>query len=135
MKHSVVSRLSVLLLTLPLLLGITSCTTTGQNPFSGKALVQFDQGQFFVLYLEASKAYVVAKSKLVEMRDNKQIDDATWTKLVAADTKIQRIDDEILYSLQNPAYPVDMAKVSAFVKEVMGVLVQAGVKGITSGAL
>jgi hypothetical protein len=103
--------------------------------FSGKAVIQFDQANFFVVYLEASKAYVVAKSKIVEMRAAKKINDADWLLLQTADTKIQRIDEEIIQSLTNPLYPVDMAKVSAFVKEVMTVLVAVGVKGVTMGAL
>lgn len=123
------------LLIILVVLAATSCATSTQTPFSGKAVVQFDQANFFILYLEASKTYVVAKAKLIEMRDAKQIDDATWEKLKAADAKIQRIDEEILTSLTNPAYPIDMAKVSAFIKEVMGVLVAVGVKGITAGAL
>lgn len=114
---------------------LVGCTTTSQNPFSAKPVVQFDQAGFFVLYLDVSKAYVLGRYQIAQACAAKALTPETCAQLADVDAKIQRIAEEINTSIQNPAYPLDLQKIQQFAELVLGVLVKVGVKGVSGGLI
>jgi hypothetical protein len=109
------------------------CATGSPNMFSGKPVIQLDQGAFFVSYIKVSMAYAVFKYQMTEWCAAKAVPVATCANMAATDTMIQKIAEEINTSLQNPQYPIDMQKVQIFMDMVLSTLVKVGVKGITGG--
>jgi len=112
---------------------VGGCSPKSPNLFSGKPVVEFDQAQFFVTYIKVAKVYVILKLQVVQACAAKALTPAACEQFDQADQAIQKIDGEILTALQNPAYPLDMAKVQTFVDLVLVTLVRVGVKGITGG--
>jgi hypothetical protein len=109
------------------------CATSSPHMFSGKPVIQLDQGAFFVSYIKVSMAYAVFKYQMTEWCAAKAVPAETCANMSATDTMIQKIAEEINTSLQNPQYPIDMQKVQIFMDMVLSTLVKVGVKGITGG--
>jgi hypothetical protein len=114
---------------------LAGCATNSPNMFSGRAVIQLDQAQFFVTYVKVAMAYAVFKYQITQACLAKALTPDTCESMKTTDQQIQRIDEEILTSLQNPQYPLDMAKVQKFVDLVLGTMVKVGVKGITAGVM
>jgi hypothetical protein len=119
-----------MVLILVLAFSLIGCTTANPNMFSGKAVIQLDQGTFFVTYVKMAMTYAVFRYQVIEACTAKIIPQATCDSLAESDKGIQKIAAEINDSIQNPAYPVDMQKVQIFIDLVLGTLVKVGVKGI-----
>jgi hypothetical protein len=120
-------KLTGLVLVVALLAG---CATSGQNLFSGRAVIELDQAQFFVTYVSVAMNYSVFKYQITQLCVAKTLDQATCDNATEADKKIQRIHEEIMTALQNPKYPLDMAKLQSFIDMVLVTMMKVGVKGI-----
>jgi hypothetical protein len=125
-------RLLVVALVLALSVG---CTTTSPNMFSGKAVIQLDQGEFFITYVKIAMSYSVFKYQITQACVGNILPAETCDSLKTTDIQIQRIAEEINTSLQNPQYPFDMNKVQRFIDMVVVTMVKVGVKGISGGLI
>lgn len=118
-----------------LALSLVGCATTSPTMFSGKPVIQFDQGQAFVLYVKLSMQYAVLKYQITAWCAAKAIPEATCQNFALIDQQVVKANDDIQTSITNPAYPVDMAKVQIFADLILSTLVKVGVKGVTAGVM
>ena len=109
---------------------IVACTGSQALPWSAeKPVIQFDYGSFLVTYMDASSAYALARYVVTQECLTGARAKAQCDILAAADAKIQGADAEVRRSIQDPRYPIDWARMQAFLGDVVGALVKIGVKG------
>lgn len=80
-------------------------------------------------YMDASAAYAVAKYVVTQECATGARAKGQCEVLAQADEKIKTADLEIRRSIQDPRYPIDWARMQAFLGDVVGALVKIGVKG------
>lgn len=126
-------RTRCLLLAACCLLFATACATDRPTLFSGKPVVEFDQGQMFLTYIKLNRLYAVYKYQMTEACAAKAIPEATCAAMRNADSLVTASAAEIEQALATPKYPLDMAKVQAFIDLTLTTLMRVGVKGLTGG--
>ena len=114
---------------------LSGCATTSPTLFSGKAVIQLDQAQFFVTYVKVAMSYAVFKYQITQACLGNVLAREMCESMKTTDDQIQRIAEEINTALQNPHYPLDMNKVQRFIDLVLVTMAKVGVKGVTAGVL
>lgn len=117
--------------TLPVSLLFAAFLLGGCGLFTAdRPVLQMDYAGAFLVYADTLAAYSVAKVRIVDACAAKVLPDATCQELSKADDRLQITNKFIRDGLSNPINPIDWGKVQAFSSEVLGILVQVGVKGL-----
>jgi len=111
------------------------CATKTPGLFSGKAVVEFDQGQLFLTYIKINRVYPVLKYQIIEACGAKALSEKACEAFAESDKLIIKAAEEVEQGLVNPSYPVDMNKVQTFIDLTLATLVKVGVKGVTAGVI
>lgn len=134
-RSPVMTKMIIIFVLLSALLGLSGCTTSQPTLFSGKPVIQIDQGQAFLTYIKISRQYAVFKYQVTQWCGAKTIPAETCESLADTDKLAQAAANEIEQSLANPTYPLDMNKVQTFIDLAFATMVRAGVKGISGGII